>query len=1036
MKKSNFFNVKMIKKFLCLFSIITVMFLSINYTFCYPTTINAYVAANVYSQPANSYFDDDNFYQCVVDAYNKKNSTNVAYTAVLTDEQLQTITSLYCESEEIANTTGLEKLTELVTLNLSDNLLTEIDLSNSIKIESFNAEKNNLSSLNFGEITSLKYLYLENNVLTEIDLSNFEDLIHFRADNNNLQNLNLSNNTNLTYLSIDNNKLSDLNIENLSNLQTLYAGYNLINQIDFENNNSLKDVRIDNNNIENLELQNKPNLSYLDADNNKLKNVKIINNSALSSISLNNNKITNLIVENNDSLSKLYVNQNNLQYLDLSNNTNLKIIQAYLNDLTNINVDNLEKLETLIVWNNNLQSINLEDNVNLASLLISYNELDSVNLVNNIKLTDINLNGNSFNTIILSDKNYQLALTSIIDSKDYVTKLDIGNNKIIQPSEEIKLYINNKIVIPSNYYVEDFINKLQLQNLNASVYDGENNVITNDIIKNGYYLKIYNGEEVLQNVLIETFENQYFDDYNFYKCVVDGYNLSNTPTKNYEDVLDIEEIKKIKKIRCETDYKIMSVKGIELLENLNYLYLPDNNISQIDLSNNPKLEFLNLQKNNLSSINLSNLVNLTDIWLDSNLLTELDLSDNIALKNLSLPYNDLIQLDVSQNLNLEIIDIVGNELTELDLSNNSKLISVDINNNYQSNLIIYKDDLIDLKKYSPVKFFEDKESIIQEIKINYNEIKHENNIITINKSGTYSFEIVFKPNVSGVAELYSVNYSVNVLEIESKQYFIKNDKIYIGTETDNNKIIDNIKVNGIIDGISTTIQDNKFVIKNNDENFKEFELLNVNINNLNVRQKNVILEKDITYEEFTNSITISDSLNYKIFNGANEINEGNISEGMCLKIYYDNEEIDSFDITVEYITIDESISVDKDNMYFKNVDLNTKVETIINKIDTTGEVTIKNKDNKVITGTNLIGTGSIVSIKLSKETYEYTVIIHGDVDGDGVLKLSDIMKIANYTYKNKNSLSGVFELAADFDNNGTHNLQDIMKSAKALYGGK
>ena len=123
-------------------------------------------------------------------------------------------------------------------------------------------------------------------------------------------------------------------------------------------------------------------------------------------------------------------------------------------------------------------------------------------------------------------------------------------------------------------------------------------------------------------------------------------------------------------------------------------------------------------------------------------------------------------------------------------------------------------------------------------------------------------------------------------------------------------------------------------------------------------------------------------------------------------------------------------------MYFNNINFNTTVDMILNKIDTTGEVTIKNKDNEIITGNNLIGTGSVVSIKLSKETYDYTVIIHGDVDGDGVLKLSDIMKIANYTYKNKNSLSGMFELAADFDNNGNHNLQDIMKSAKALYGGK
>jgi len=190
----------------------------------------------------------------------------------------------------------------------------------------------------------------------------------------------------------------------------------------------------------------------------------------------------------------------------------------------------------------------------------------------------------------------------------------------------------------------------------------------------------------------------------------------------------------------------------------------------------------------------------------------------------------------------------------------------------------------------------------------------------------------------------------------------------------------------------------------------------------------------ILYSEFINNFNVSEGISLKLFDGTNEVTSGNVEKDMVLKIYYNDEEFDSFTITDEYLIIDDSINVDKDNMYFNNIDFNTTTGIIINKIDTTGEVTIKNKDNEVITGNDLIGTGSVVSIKLSKETYEYTVIIYGDVDGDGVLKLSDIMKIANYTYKNKNSLSGVFELAADFDNNGNHNLQDIMKTAKVLYG--
>lgn len=51
--------------------VLGVIFL-INYSFFEPTYINQYVATKIYDTPANSYFDDDNFYNCVVDDYNKK----------------------------------------------------------------------------------------------------------------------------------------------------------------------------------------------------------------------------------------------------------------------------------------------------------------------------------------------------------------------------------------------------------------------------------------------------------------------------------------------------------------------------------------------------------------------------------------------------------------------------------------------------------------------------------------------------------------------------------------------------------------------------------------------------------------------------------------------------------------------------------------------------------------------------------------------------------------------------------------------------
>lgn len=109
--------------------VLGVIFL-INYSFFEPTYINQYIATKIYDTPANSYFDDDNFYNCVVDAYNKKNGTSLAYTTNLSDNQLKTITYLNCNNRKnIVSAKGIEKLTSLTKLDVTFNQLTSLDVS-------------------------------------------------------------------------------------------------------------------------------------------------------------------------------------------------------------------------------------------------------------------------------------------------------------------------------------------------------------------------------------------------------------------------------------------------------------------------------------------------------------------------------------------------------------------------------------------------------------------------------------------------------------------------------------------------------------------------------------------------------------------------------------------------------------------------------------------------------------------------------------------------------------------------------------------
>ena len=124
---------KKIKQLGILLSLIAIVVLGINYVFYKPTEINAFIASKIYKEGvANSAFDDENFYNCVVDAYNTTNKTSHPYTYNLSDEELQTITNLRCTYKEIESVKGLEKITSLTSLYLDGNKIANIDISNNI----------------------------------------------------------------------------------------------------------------------------------------------------------------------------------------------------------------------------------------------------------------------------------------------------------------------------------------------------------------------------------------------------------------------------------------------------------------------------------------------------------------------------------------------------------------------------------------------------------------------------------------------------------------------------------------------------------------------------------------------------------------------------------------------------------------------------------------------------------------------------------------------------------------------------------------
>ena len=125
--------------------------LFINYNMTRPTKLNKIIASKS-GAPADSAFDDPEFYDCIHMRYNNEFSFNdpIPYNTKLSDKQLSTITELSCDHHNIKSIKGINKLTNLTKLNVSYNSLTTLDVS-----------KN----------TSLTKLYINNNELTELDVT-------------------------------------------------------------------------------------------------------------------------------------------------------------------------------------------------------------------------------------------------------------------------------------------------------------------------------------------------------------------------------------------------------------------------------------------------------------------------------------------------------------------------------------------------------------------------------------------------------------------------------------------------------------------------------------------------------------------------------------------------------------------------------------------------------------------------------------------------------------------------------------------------
>ncbi len=101
------------------------------------------------------------------------------------------------------------------------------------------------------------------------------------------------------------------------------------------------------------------------------------------------------------------------------------------------------------------------------------------------------------------------------------------------------------------------------------------------------------------------------------------------------------------------------------------------------------------------------------------------------------------------------------------------------------------------------------------------------------------------------------------------------------------------------------------------------------------------------------------------------------------------------------IVIDESLSVAED--IITNVNTGTKVKDILEKITTTYDIEVKNISDKVLVEHDEIGTGTKINIKKPNDEIicTYSIVVSGDVNGDGIVDSMDMYNTIQHILENK-----------------------------------
>jgi len=643
---------------------------------------------------------------------------------------INTITSLDVNTQNIADLTGIEDFVALQILYCKFNNLNSLDVSNnSSLIELYCSYNYILTSLMLGSNTTLAIVDCSVNTISSLDISNNTSLLQLICNDNQLTSLDTTQNLVLQNLRCYNNLISSIDLQFNQQLTSLIIGGNNLTSLDVSNNLQLIAFNCGTNYITSLDLSLNTLLTHMRCDNNSLTyfNIKNGNNTNITdanfAVSSGNSNLQCLEVDNptwsianwtqipsgaNFSLNctnpETYVPDDNFEnYLETHDANGVVVAMGAATSMGNGVMDDYvttANINTVTVLSINGKGIayltGIEDFLLLEELYVGSNNLATVDLSNNTALIKLEIYNNQLTTIDVSALNllevFHIALNNL-------TAIDVSNNpnlglfrcqanniSVVDVSLNpllYQLYVNENSLSSLDVSLNPVLNRLYCYNNNLTslnVKNGNNtNFIAFNSTSNPNLLCIEVDSPIYSNANWPNIDPA--SSFNHNCASPETY----VPDNNFENYLETHN----------SSGGVVALGAATSMGNgiANDNYVTTNSINTV----------INL---NISNKNISDLTGIADfIALKyfncySNQLVNIDASQNSDLISIICFGNQITSLDLSQNLLIETVDCRSNQITDLDLSLNTNLNSLNCNNNLLTSLNVKNGNNTNLPGYN------------------------------------------------------------------------------------------------------------------------------------------------------------------------------------------------------------------------------------------------------------------------------------------------------------------------------------------------